>query len=207
VKGGGPAIAFWQPELTSRFLQLVGQYRSTIQAVFAGHTHMDDFRVVRLDGQPSLFIKIAPAVSPIYGNNPGLQIYQYERASGAIQNYQTYYLTNLPTNGQAVTSGAGTWAMEYDFRQAYGFSAFNPATVAALSNRIATDLDVQRRYIRFYGVSAAPEITASTIAAYRCVIPNITPAEFQVCNRGVPTPMRSPPLAGRKVPASVAQPR
>ena len=95
VKAGGPAITFWQPELTSRFLQLVGEYRSLIQAVFAGHTHMDDFRVISRDGQPALFIKIAPAVSPIYGNNPSFQVYQYDRDSGVIQNYQTYFLTNL----------------------------------------------------------------------------------------------------------------
>ncbi len=164
VKGGGPAITFWQPELTSRFLQLVGEYRSMIQAVFAGHTHMDDYRVISRDGQPALFIKIAPAVSPIYGNNPSFQVYQYDRDSGAILNYQTFYLTNLASGGQGASPPAGHWAMEYDFRQAYGFSALNPATVATLAGRIATDPEVGRQYMTFYSVSAVPEITAATLA-------------------------------------------
>ena len=49
--------------------------------------------------------------------------------------------------------------MEYDFRQAYGFSALNPRTVATLAGRIATDPEVGRQYMAFYSVSAAPEIT------------------------------------------------
>jgi hypothetical protein len=207
VKGGGPAVTFWQPELTSRFLQLIGEDRPTIQAVFAGHTHMDDFRVINLAGQPALFIKIAPAISPIYGNNPSFQVYQYDRESGVIQNYQTYYLTNLTSSGQGASPSTGRWAMEYDFRQAYGFSALDPATVATLADRIATDPEVARRYIIHYGVSAEPEITAATLGAYRCAIPSVTPAEFQLCNRGVPVPMRSPPLAGRKAPVKALQPK
>ena len=96
VKQGGPPETFWQQELTARFLQLADRHAATMQVGFVGHTHMDDFRVVRKDGSPSLLLKIAPAVSPIFGNNPGYQVHQYDRESGALFNYQTYNLTNLP---------------------------------------------------------------------------------------------------------------
>jgi len=42
VQKGESRLTFWQPELTSRFLQLIRRYRSTIHVAFAGHTHMDD---------------------------------------------------------------------------------------------------------------------------------------------------------------------
>ncbi len=195
---GGPAVTFWQPELTGRFLQLVRQYQSTLQTAFVGHTHMDDFRVIRLDGKPVLLSKIAPAISPIYGNNPGFQIYQYDRDTGALQNYQTYYLTNLATDGKPTAAGAGIWALEYDFRETYGFSTIDARTATQLADRIGTDATVQQNYIKYYSVSAAPEINAQTINAYRCVLPSVTPAEFQTCFRGVPEPVRPPPFSGRK---------
>ncbi len=34
---------------------------------------------------------------------------------------------------------------------------------------------------------------------YRCAIMNVTPAEFQMCYRGVPEPERPPSLSGRKM--------
>jgi sphingomyelin phosphodiesterase acid-like 3 len=207
VRKGGPAITFWQQELTSRFLQLVRQYQPAIQAVFAGHTHMDDFRVITLDGKPVLFSKIAPAISPIYGNNPGFQIYQYDRATGTIQNYQTVYLTNLNDAGKSPGAAKGLWALEYDFHETYGFSVLNPATVAQLANRMSTDDAVQRQYMKFYSVSAGPEINAETVNVYRCAILNAAPAEFQMCYRGVLKPERPPPLSGRKIRVEPRSPR
>ncbi len=121
VSRGGPPVTFWQPELTSRFVQLIRRYRATIRAVFAGHTHMDDFRVIRLDSEPALLCKIAPAISPIFGNNPGYQVYQYDRGTGILRDYQTYNLTNLADSGSAAAPAIGRWALEYDFREAYGY--------------------------------------------------------------------------------------
>jgi sphingomyelin phosphodiesterase acid-like 3 len=191
VQQGGQAIAFWQPELTSRFLQLVQQYQSTLQVVFAGHTHMDDFRVIRLEKAPVLWSKIAPAISPIYGNNPGFQTYQYDRATGALENYQTYYLADLAPEGKPNAPGNTPWALEYDFRAAYGFSALNSSTITALADRVGTAGMAQQQYIKYYSVSAAPEITPATVNAYDCAILNVTPAQFQMCIRGVPEPKRA----------------
>jgi hypothetical protein len=200
VQQDGSAITYWQPELTSRFLQLVVQYQSTTQTAIASHTHMDDFRVIHLNGQPVFLTKIAPAVSPIYGNNPGFQIYQYDRETGMIRNYQTFYLANLTSDGKLTTFADGRWALEYNFHESYGLSNLNPRTAAQLADRIKSEAAVRERYTKYYSVSAAPEISAVTVDVYRCAISNVTPAEFQMCFRGVREPVRPPPLAGRKLP-------
>ena len=57
LKGESP-VTFWQPALTSRFLDLVSRYRTTIQVAFAGHIHMDDFRVIRLAASRSSCAKL-----------------------------------------------------------------------------------------------------------------------------------------------------
>jgi sphingomyelin phosphodiesterase acid-like 3 len=196
-RGEGP-VSFWHPELTGRFLQLVEQHPGAIQAAFVGHTHMDDFRLIHLKRKPALLLKLAPAVSPIFGNNPGYQVYQYDRASGAVQNYQTYYLTNLATDGKPTAQAAATWALEYDFQTAYGAHGLNPETVAQLADGLKTDAALQRQYTKFYGVSAPPEFTPQTFEIYRCAIANISAAEFLTALSGLPKPARPRYLPDRQ---------
>jgi hypothetical protein len=198
VRRGGPPVTFWQPELTGRFLQLLDRFPGTIQAAFAGHTHMDDFWVVHLDGRPAFLCKIAPAVSPIFGNNPGYQVFQYDRESGALTDYQTFYLTNLASGAGPTKPADGKWALEYSFRQAYGVDSLTARSVAALAARMRTDIAARQRYIAFYGVSAAPEITLETFDVYRCAISNMTPAEFLTCLNGAPKPPRPEAFPDRR---------
>jgi hypothetical protein len=169
-------ITFWQPELTSRFLQILGG--SPLPIGFAGHTHMDDYRVIRLRETPALFLKIAPAISPIFGNNPGFHIVEYDQVSGSILNFETHYLTNLETGGKPTRPADAHWEREYDFRSAYPDTTLDAESVASLADSLKTDTTLQDRYTRFYSVSAAPEFSPSTFPIYRAVIANVTPAEF-----------------------------
>jgi hypothetical protein len=189
AQGGAPAT-FWQQELTSRFLQIVRDRGSIMHTSFAGHTHMDDFRIVRGGGNVSLLVKITPAISPIYGNNPGYQVYQYDRESGALLNYQTYYLTNLASGGKPTLPTAASWALEYDFRQAYGCPALSAESVARLANQMLTDGSLQQKYTSYYAVSAPPEFTPQAFSTYRCAIASVTPADFLMCVSGVLKPKR-----------------
>ena len=117
-------------------------------------------RAIRLDGSQSSFTKkIAPAISPIYGNNPGFQVYQYDRATATIQNYQTYYLTNLTEAGKSPVAVKGIWGLEYDFHEAYGISGLNPTTVAQLADRISADSTAARQYMKFYSVTRPQRLT------------------------------------------------
>ena len=183
--------------MTSRFLDLVSRYRATIQVAFAGHVHMDDFRVIRVDGEPVLPCKIAPAVSPIFGNNPGYQVYQYDRGTGALRNYQTY-LSDLVDVQQPPSPTPGRWAIEYDFREAYGYPDLSADTVARLPDALAADATARQRYTKYYSVSAAPEFTEQTFPIYRCAIANITPAQFLECLSGVREPKAPHPSPDRK---------
>jgi sphingomyelin phosphodiesterase acid-like 3 len=176
-----PPESFWQQAITARFLQLVDRHRDTIQTSFVGHTHMDDFRVIQLRGQPLLLIKIAPAISPIFGNNPGYQVYQYDPASGQLRNYQTYYLTNPGTREKPTLLRDARWKQEYDFHDAYQLPEVSAATIARLARGIQTDSAVSALYTRFYTVGAQPAFGPKTIEAFSCAILNVTAAEYQAC--------------------------
>ena len=209
VQAGGTPVAFWQQELTSRFLQLVERHRKIVRLAFAGHTHMDDFRIIRPAGSPDLLCKIAPAISPIYGNNPGYQVYDYDRMTGEVKDYRTYYLTNLPDQppAPAPPPPAGRWALEYAFDEAYTAPGFNVRTVTRLDEAMKSNAVLRQRYTTYYVVSAAPEFNDQTLEVYRCAIANITLSQFLRCLTNEPTPKTPRPHPDhRRMPVVAEQP-
>jgi hypothetical protein len=188
LERGESPVTFWQPELSSQFLRLVDRHRSSVRLAFAGHTHMDDFRVVVLESEPVLPCKIVPAISPIFGNNPGYQVYRYDRGTGEVQGYRTYF---LPDFGDRRGSGAGEparWALEYDSLEAFGLEALTARSVARLANRIGVDRAIRDRYGRYYDVSAAPAIPARTLDVYCCAIAHLGPDGLLACLGGASRP-------------------
>ena len=166
------------------FLALLEDYRDILQDGYAGHSHMDDFRVVATQaGEPVLLTHITPAISPIYQNNPGFGLVLYERASGALLDYATVYLTNL-TGGRR---GEARWAIEYTFGDTYGYTAYDPETGAELAQAIRADAAVRDDYITFYPVTTAstdPPIDAQNWLAYACAQTELGTEAFAACYCG-----------------------
>ncbi|MDG3004371.1 metallophosphoesterase [Paludisphaera mucosa] len=199
VPRGGPPATFWQPELTRRFLRIVERHPDVVRVAFTGHTHMDDYRLIRPGGGTSIPCKIAPAVSPIFGNNPGFQTYQYDVDRAAVSGFQTYFRDGL---GEGRRPTEGRWALEYDFRDAYGFDSLSAGTIGRLAEGIRSNAAVRESYIRFYGVSSAPEITPRTLEYYRCAMTNLGAAAFMDCLPKAPDRLESPGFPDRR-PAAV----
>jgi len=149
---------FWGSENEDNFVQLMRTYSDTVQFIFAGHTHMDDFRLLRdAHGKFFLATHICPAVSPIRFNNPAFQVMEYDKGNGAIKDMATYYLTNLAT---AKGAEGGKWALEYDFDTAYGLDGYNTDTLKSLTDKIDSDEAVRSKFAGFYPASA-PETISS----------------------------------------------
>jgi sphingomyelin phosphodiesterase acid-like 3 len=70
---------FWKGHYTEQFITLMQRYGGVVQIALAGHTHMDDFRVLAAstNGQ-SVPLHITPAVSSIFGNNPAFSVLRYD---------------------------------------------------------------------------------------------------------------------------------
>ena len=186
-------VTFWQQALTSRFAKLVERYQSTIQIAFAGHTHMDDFRIIRLNGKASLLMKIAPSVSPIFGNNPAYQIYDYERDSGRLEDYRTFSLKNPSFHPRTDGGAVPDWGKEYDFRQAYKLPCLSAAIIEQLANHIRKDGAIRKAFGEFYDVGGPTAFNANTVYGYGCAILNTTPAAYQACLKAA-NPARQEPV-------------
>jgi 3',5'-cyclic AMP phosphodiesterase CpdA len=152
-----PGKLFWGTGNEDAFTQLMRTYSETVQFIFAGHTHMDDFKLMRNSrGKFFLVTHICPAVSPIRSNNPAFQVMEYDKDGGAIQDMATYFLTNLAT---AKGSQGGKWDLEYDFDAAYGLGGYNADTLKSLTDRIDSDEGVRSKFAKFYPASAPEAIT------------------------------------------------
>ncbi|MBN9689456.1 MAG: metallophosphoesterase [Verrucomicrobia bacterium] len=172
LKAGGWPQPLWQPELTAWFLQLLARHEKRIQFGFAGHTHMDDFRLVHLGPRPVLVTKIVPGVSPIFGNNPGYHLVTYDRRSGRILDYQTAgYRLNGPE--------PRVWALEYTFSQAYPGSRLEPESLESLGRQVIPGTAVGAIYRQWYSVAGQP--TPIPVEALGCAFLSTTVGAYQVC--------------------------
>ncbi len=167
------------------FLALLERYRDILQGSYAGHSHMDDFRIVATAaGDPILLTHITPAVSPIFVNNPGFGLVLYDRASGDLIDYATVYLTNLEAAGRGE---AARWAIEYTFRDAYGYAGYDPRTAVELAQAIRSDAAVRDDYIEFYAVKTASTnspINQQNWKAFACAQTELSTEAFATCYCG-----------------------
>jgi hypothetical protein len=187
--GGGVCpstpVPLWAADDLAEFFQVISDNAGVVEANFTAHTHVDELRLSPAAG----WIHGNPAVSPIYGNNPAFQVFDYERSSGALLGYRTYFLSLAAGQGPAPR-----WALEYDFRQAYGQDAYDSAALGSLHRGIADSAQTRDRYMTFYPVSSSQSSTdLANWRAYWCGMDNFTPADFANCLCPSPSGAAAPP--------------
>lgn len=136
-------------------------YSSTIAGNFAGHTHNDDFRLiggVATSGAEEL-MRVTPSISPVFGNNPGYQVYTYNPLDFSLVDETTYTLD--------LQSRSPAWSQEYDYVRTYGQNLATPAAWNAAYTEILTNPAAQAVYFNnlSQGATGEKSLNASTIAA------------------------------------------
>jgi len=158
---------------------LLQRYQDTIIANIAGHLHTDAFRVLRSGDDAFGFVMIAPAISPIFGQNPAFRRFALSD-DGAISEVNTYYLANL---GDAVAGATPRWRAEASFEQTWTLARFNTASLETLYHRLGTSAAAQQRWTRTYGVQgpASAAVTLQNFAVYRCSVGSDQSSDFARC--------------------------
>ena len=184
----GRMIPMWKAAYAEPFFALLRRYAGTVVASFAGHTHMDDFRLIGDAGGRYAFVLITPAVSPIFGQNPAFRTLSYDSAGG-ILDHTTYGLTNLPAAAPA------TWRAEYTFTQQWQLPRVDLPSLDHLFSLIQdVPADGERWHTIFpvsslvywAQVSDGPESSAQAVRAFRCASGNVLLADYQQCYCGSP---------------------
>jgi len=161
------------------FQAMVIKYASAIGAGFAGHTHMDDFRLLyNAKGVPVYFMHITPAVSPLFGNNPGFQSLTYDRKTSILLNSKTYYFS--------LNAAKPIWSPEYDFGKTYGVHNITPASLDVVRKNILSKPACLTSYINYYDMNnpGLDGINSQNWKAYWCATGNLTTASYTNCYCG-----------------------
>jgi sphingomyelin phosphodiesterase acid-like 3 len=162
-------VPFWVDSWRDRFLAIAAAYGPILTAGYAGHTHMDDFRILSGPAGPYLAIRITPSVTPLFGNNPSFSVMRYGRADARPTGYVTYVFQS------------GAWQREYDFKETYGYESYSAANLTALSAAIRSGGTARAAYARFYTSGAKSPIDAANAPIYACAQTGILPAPFAAC--------------------------
>ena len=164
----------WSATFNDQFLTMIKKYSGQIKAMLAGHTHMDDFRVIYKNGVAASFIHITPAISPLFGNNPGFQRISWNSVTLGLQNAETFYLN---------VAKPGAWTAEYNFQKTYNVIGINAMTLARVRQEILTDTVYRNRYINLYKVSnpGSNEINQQNWKAFWCGTGALTQQDYSDC--------------------------
>lgn len=182
--GGGLSTTrmMWQDRYLDRFLEITQTYGDMFSAMFAGHTHMDDFRL--LEGGRN-FVHICPSVSPIFGNNPGFQTLSYNRSTLAVTDYQAFF---MDVSRAGANKPVPDWQPEYTYSQAYGQPALDHQSLTRVHQAMTLPGPAQSKYMKFYNGSrtAQPAIDSSNIRAFWCGIGQSRSEAFLACYNTAP---------------------
>ena len=178
-------VPIWRQTYAALFAALMRRYSDTIVASFAGHTHVDDFRLLDDDSGYYGFVLITPPLSPIYSQNPGFRTIVSD-AAGGLLDQTTYELANLTEaeGGRA----APVWRAEYTFSEAWQLPRIDLASLTQLYTMVADRAETGARWHMFYPVSSPVywpaswgEATPQAILAFHCATGHVLLQSFRQC--------------------------
>ena len=166
AKVPGTVTLLWKESYVTKFANLLDQYPGVVGPNFAGHIHVDDFRLV---GQHVVIL--APAVSPITGQNPTFRTVSYD-SHGNLKDQSTYYLKNLTE----------PWQLEYDFDKEWHLKAPNAQSYSTLFTQLANSTDTTARWLTLYSTSNVPStLKRDAFRPLFCAEGNLTAQAYQTC--------------------------
>lgn len=173
----GAPRPLWTDRCTQKLIAELTDFRGVVREIYAGHIHRDDFRLFPDgEGKPLLAIHIVPAVSPVYFNNPAVEIGWYDKSNGELRDYAPVYLD--------LRTAQPSWKMEYIFTRVYGRPRPNLAALEDLSRAIhqgSPNSGVGKQYADYYGAEVGGFLTPDNWLNYSCAQTEITPAGFAQC--------------------------
>jgi hypothetical protein len=98
----------WDPTVQSTFMQTLGNYPGEVTLMLAGHTHMDEFRLLPTGD----VLEQLPGISPCFGNNPAYKVLTITQDTFTPTDYQSfdYNLAAMPAQFGSLYQFSSTYA-------------------------------------------------------------------------------------------------
>lgn len=172
--GGGHQ---WHRHFESDFEKDLPKSKRPVIGAFAGHTHMDEMRVLSDSGNPYLALRVAPSVTTYNGNEPSFTVADYDTSDGRMTDYEVHSYR---------PGGSGmAWQSEYRFSKAYNVTEFTPANVAKLAAEMQQKKDptgTRATYLRYYSAKDQNH-TPRRWKNIVCATSNSWQGDFDTCKR------------------------
>lgn len=157
------------------FDSLVREYADVVALHLTGHTHMSEFRVYETGGGGVPDVGV-PAVSPLFGNNPGF-VSMRLAPSGDVLDYTAYAFAG------------GGWTTLFDFGALYRQPAVTGASMVSAAALIASDSTVRAAWQRNYtGGRTGQNPTSANWHGYWCAIRNLEGPTYAACAQAAAPP-------------------
>ncbi|KAG8506761.1 Acid sphingomyelinase-like phosphodiesterase 3b, partial [Galemys pyrenaicus] len=172
--------AWFREGFNEEYLKVIRKHHRVIAGQFFGHHHTDSFRMFYDDaGAPISVMFLAPGVTPwkttlpgvVNGaNNPGIRVFEYDRATLSLQDMVTYFVNLSQANAQ----GTPRWELEYRVTEAYGVRDASARSMQEALSRISSEQGALQRYYVYNSVSydlqaCGPDCRAEHVCALRAV--------------------------------------
>jgi sphingomyelin phosphodiesterase acid-like 3 len=174
VDGNGhiaAAAMLWKPEYQARFLQILANYPGLISLTLAGHTHMDEYRIMSTSG----VLEITPSISPRSGNNPAYKVFKFST--------DTFKPTDYRSLNYDLAANPGQFNDYYTFSAAYSSQGLLDDSLAQLYPILVTSSAKQVLYRGEYysGHNSPGYITDANWPVFYCGIGNTGQQDFSDC--------------------------
>lgn len=164
-------LELWKSQYAAQFQAELKAYASQIDAIMAAHLHSDYFQILNLGNNNEIPVTGTPAVSPIFGNNPGFKVYNYSNTT-ELQDFATYY---YPLSTQHA------WTKEYDFNHVYQANCPGCPIIKGME-LIEESGKLAEYYKSFYSVGTASQpIVDKWYPYYWCAIREVNPQGYKEC--------------------------
>jgi hypothetical protein len=158
------------------------KYRRKLDGGFAGHTHMDEFRVLSAGGRPYLAIRMGPSVTTSNGNNPAFTVARYDTTSARTLDYTVFYLAN---SGAGITPATASWRALYNFSQGYGRGGYTAAHLAQIARDIrAKQGRARATFAANYSAGQQFAGGAASWPFFACALANMNEPDYVGCVHG-----------------------
>jgi sphingomyelin phosphodiesterase acid-like 3 len=159
----------WKAEYVSTFFNTIRPFANLITAQLYGHFHSDTFKLFMGPGEdPISFGLVSPSISPIFSNNPGFRIFDYDQQSGMINDFRQYYADVFTAN----TLGSMEWNEQYTFTEKWGEKFVDLDAMKEMAHMLATSpkalADFLAQTMMLYSPNAYMQICSIFHASDEC---------------------------------------
>jgi sphingomyelin phosphodiesterase acid-like 3 len=176
------AFMMWDPSLQSTFINTLQAYPGVVTLMLAGHTHMDEYRILDSNGD---VLEQLPGISPCFGNNPAYKVVTISQSTFTPTDYQSfdYNLALLPPASQ--------FSPLYQFSSTYGLTGNLGDSLQQLYPEFATNQNQQKTYTLMY-TSGSESLNPVTLTPWNpindvnwpifaCTIDDMDQSDYVTC--------------------------